>query len=203
MSIRQEAAMDQPTLERLERTPMSRADFDALPEGLRGEYVDGVAIVSPPARGGHNAVGLELAVTLRAALPGAFITYERGVTLPTGTLRIPDLAVQRVRDDEHWSPEVPVLVVEILSASTREEDLFRKASDYRRAGIAQYWVVDRVARTLTALVNAGEHWDIALALTEKRPTGSIAVADLGEVEPGPLSPAGLTRRSRSPAPARG
>ena len=174
--------MDQPTLERLARTPMSRADFDALPEGVRAEYVDGVAIVSPPARGGHQGVGANLLVVLRAALPDAFVTYERGITLPTGTLRIPDVAVQRVRDDEHWSPEVPVLVVEILSSSTREEDLFRKATDYRRAGIAQYWVVDRTARTLTVLVNAGEHWDIGLALTEKKPTGSIAVADLGEVE---------------------
>ncbi len=182
MSFVKETAMDQPTLERLERTPMSRADFDALPDGVRAEYVDGVAIVSPPARGRHQGVGVNLLVALRAALPGTFITYERGLALSTGTLRIPDLAVQRVGDDEHWSPEIPVLVVEILSPSTRDEDLFRKASDYQRAGIGQYWVVDRVARTLTVLVNAGVHWDIGLALTEERPTGSITVSDLGEVE---------------------
>ncbi|MEV5000680.1 Uma2 family endonuclease [Nocardioides sp. LML1-1-1.1] len=174
--------MDQPTLERLERTPMSRADFDALPEGVRAEYVDGVAIMSPPARGRHQDVTGNVLVALRQALPGAVVRTEAGFALPSGSLRVPDISVQVVRDDEHWSPEVPVLVVEILSPSTREEDLFRKATDYRRAGIAQYWVVDRVARTLSVLVNAGEEWDIGLALTEERPTGSIAVADLGEVE---------------------
>lgn len=174
--------MEQPTLDRLERVPMSRADFDALPDEVRAEYVEGVALVSPPARGAHQDVGATVLVILRQALPGATVRSEPGFALPSGSLRVPDLAVQRVRDDEHWSPEVPVLVVEILSPSTRDEDLFRKTNDYRRAGIGQYWVIDRLARTLTVLVNAGEHWDIALALTDERPTGSIAVADLGEVE---------------------
>ena len=168
--------------ERFERRAMSREEFDRLPDGVRAEWVDGVALLSPPASGDHNGVGLEIAVTLRQAFPGTIIRYERGLDLPTGTLRIPDLAVQRVRDDKHWSPEVPVLVVEILSPSTRTEDLFRKPDDYRLAGVQQYWIVDRTARTLTALVNAGERWDIGLSLTDDQPTGSVTVADLGTVE---------------------
>ena len=169
-------------VERLERRPMSRADFDRLPEGVRAEYVDGVALVSPPSRGDHNGIGGEIYFLLRQAFPTMVVRYERGLVLPTGSLRVPDLAVQRVRDDELWSPEVPVLVVEVLSASTRTEDLFHKPDDYRRSGIAQYWIVDGAARTLTVLVNAGEHWDIGLSLTDEIPTGSVEVADLGPVE---------------------
>ncbi|WP_436702058.1 Uma2 family endonuclease [Nocardioides sp. BYT-33-1] len=174
--------MDPLLAERLERRPMSRADFDRLPDGVRAEYVAGVALVSPPSSGDHNGVGGELYVLLRAAFPTMVVRYDRGLSLPTGTLRVPDLAVQRQRDDELWSPEVPVLVVEILSPSTRDEDLFHKPDDYRGSGIQQYWIVDRAARTLTVLVNAGEHWDIGLSLTDERPTGSVEVADLGSVD---------------------
>lgn len=169
-------------VERFERRVMSREAFDRLPEKVRAEYVDGVAIMSPPSAGGHNATGLNVAVALRAAFPGTFITYERGVKLPTGALRIPDLALQRHGGDDHWSPEVPVLVVQILSPSTRDEDLFRKTDDYLRSGIAQYWIIDRSARTLTVLVNAGDRWEVGLSLSDDEPTGKVEVADLGSVD---------------------
>lgn len=182
MSIREDRALETSFVERFERRIMSREDFDRLPPEVRAEYVDGVALMSPPSTGGHNATGLNIALVLREALAGTFITYERGIELPTGALRIPDLAVQRARDDEHWSPDVPVLVVEILSPSTRSEDLFRKTDDYRRSGISHYWIVDRTARTLTVLVNEGDHWDIGLSLSDGQPRGSVTVADLGTVD---------------------
>lgn len=174
--------MDIAYAERFERIPMSRAEFDQLPEKVKAEYVDGMALVSPPSRGEHNHVGVNLVVVLRQAFPDAFLTYDRGLDLPTGSLRVPDVALQVERDDEWWSPSVPVLVVEVLSRWTRDEDLFRKTDDYRRSGIAHYWIVDRAARTLTVLVNAGEQWDIGLSLTDDDPTGSVEVADLGTVE---------------------
>lgn len=174
--------METAWVERFERRTMSPEEFDRLPEQVRAEYVDGVALMSPPSAGGHNALGVRLAGLLGRTLPDTFVTYERGLALPTGTLRIPDLAVQREPDDDVWSRQVPLLVVEILSPSTRDEDLFRKTDDYRRAGIAQYWIVDRAVRTLTVLVNAGEEWDIAFTLSDEAPTASIDVADLGTVD---------------------
>ncbi|GAA4818118.1 Uma2 family endonuclease [Nocardioides caeni] len=167
---------------RFERRPMSRAEFDRLPEKVRAEYVDGVALMSPPARGDHNGVGLEIAIALRQAFPEAIVRYDRGVDLPTGSLRVPDVAVQVVRDDDVWSPNLPVLVVEILSRWTRAEDLYRKTDDYRLSGIAHYWIVDRTARTLTVLINAGDRWEIGLSLTDDEPTGAVAVTDLGSIE---------------------
>ncbi len=169
-------------VERFERRVMSREEFDRLPEKVRAEYVDGVALMSPPAAGGHQDVALNVAIALRQALPHAVVRCEAGFALPSGTLRIPDVTVQRVRDDEHWSEQVPVVAVEILSSSTRGEDLFRKTDDYRRAGIDQYWIVDRALRTVTVLVNAGEQWDIAITLTDEEPVASIDVADLGRVD---------------------
>lgn len=169
-------------VERFERRAMSREEFDRLPEELRAEYVNGMALMSPPAAGGHQDVVLNVAVALREAFPRSVVRCEAGFALPSGTLRVPDVTVQRVRDDEHWSAQVPIVAVEILSASTRGEDLFHKIDDYRRAGIEQYWIVDRALRTVTVLVNAGEHWDIAFALTDEAPVASVDVADLGTVD---------------------
>jgi Uma2 family endonuclease len=42
----------------------------------------------------------------------------------------------------------PKFVVEVLSPSTGAHDLVRKAELYYRAGIAEYWVVEPVIRTL-------------------------------------------------------
>lgn len=42
----------------------------------------------------------------------------------------------------------PVLVVEVMSPSTRTLDLNEKAEDYAQAGIPEYWVVDMERRQL-------------------------------------------------------
>jgi Uma2 family endonuclease len=42
----------------------------------------------------------------------------------------------------------PKFVVEVLSPSTGAHDLVRKAELYYRAGVAEYWVVDPLARTI-------------------------------------------------------
>lgn len=170
------------TLTDMERWPMSRVEFDALPEGIRAEYVDGVAVVTPPPRPGHNRVGLRLIRILQDALPTTDVLYERGVVVSPTRTRIPDIAVMAVEDELPWSTQVPILVVEILSPSTRSEDLLRKTDDYRLAGIAQYWIVDREQRTLVVLANAGAAWDTVLTLSDAEPTGSVEVPDLGRVE---------------------
>ncbi len=173
--------MDLPTLDRLERIPMSRERFDALPDGIRAEYVAGSAVVSPQARGRHQDIAINILVALRAALPTAVVRHEAGFALPSGSLRIPDVSVQRVRDDEHWSDDVPVVAVEVLSPSTWREDVFRKSDDYRVAGIEQYWIADRQSGTLVVRANRGAAWDVLLELGEDAPVGSVQVADLGSV----------------------
>ncbi len=77
---------------RLERRPMSREEFDALPEGVRAEYVGGVALMSPPPHDRHNAVGFRLARLLSDALPGVEVLYEVGIEM-AHSLRIADVAV--------------------------------------------------------------------------------------------------------------
>jgi hypothetical protein len=61
----------------------------------------------------------------------------------------PDVLVVKRRDDDyaqsHPTPADTLLVIEV-SDSTRAFDLGRKAELYARFGVAEYWVVDLVAR---------------------------------------------------------
>jgi Uma2 family endonuclease len=49
----------------------------------------------------------------------------------------------------------PILVVEVLSDSTAQRDLGPKRELYRRAGIAEYWIVDHETRSVR-IVRKGE-----------------------------------------------
>jgi Uma2 family endonuclease len=70
---------------------------------------------------------------------------------------IPDLAVvpngARTDETEHWFLDPPLLVVEILSPSTRLFDLAVKRERYARHGIEWYWILDAEARELLVLRN--------------------------------------------------
>ncbi|USQ81162.1 Uma2 family endonuclease [Ornithinimicrobium faecis] len=57
----------------------------------------------------------------------------------------PDAVVLRDDDDP-----VPLLALEVLSPSTRHFDVGMKRSRYATAGIANFWVVDPDAPSLTA-----------------------------------------------------
>ena len=133
---------------------LTRADLDALPEdGLRHELLDGSIVMTPSPGLAHQVVVGNLLVLLHPydapstrLLPGPF-----DVALPTGDLLVPDLLLAR---HETLTPKdltgVPVLVVEVLSPSTRRRDLGDKLTAYRDAGVPHYWVVDPVAPRLVA-----------------------------------------------------
>jgi Uma2 family endonuclease len=161
----------------MERRRMSLAEFDALPREVRAEYVDGTAIVTPPARDTHGWVADEVRGLLRAA--GLVAVREAGITYPPGIKRrIPDVTVLPRLSGAIWSEERPLLVVEVLSPTTRSEDLLRKPAEYLRAGIGQYWLLDPESRTLTVLVNGGEAWETLLELDEELPAGEVEVGDV-------------------------
>lgn len=169
------------TPEALERRPMSLEEFRALPEDLRAEYVDGVAIMSPPGEIPHQVVAGRLVVLLSHALPDLLVFQEGGLRTIRDGHRIPDVMALRSVESTIWAEQRPVLVVEVLSASTRSEDLFRKSDEYRAAGVGQYWIVDRDQHTLTVLGNAGDAWDVLLELRADRARGEVSVGGYGVV----------------------
>lgn len=73
----------------------------------------------------------------------------------------PDLMVRQPhnRPDASWDDApIPLLVIEILSGSTRRRDREQKRGLYMDAGVAEYWIVDPERTTITSV--RGGHEDL-------------------------------------------
>ncbi len=124
-------------------------------DGNRYELVDGQLIVAPAPGADHQDYVGGILALLRDACRRA--RHLRAFCAPfdvrpvEGTGLQPDVVVVDERDLEGGRLRlgaVPVLVVEVLSASNRADDLGRKASAYARMGVPWYWVLDPERREL-------------------------------------------------------
>jgi len=111
----------------------------------RYELVDGEPVPHRMMTGAsqrHDLIALNALVSLRTALRGKQcrpITADVAIELPTGALRRADAAVDcgRLRDADYVASE-PVLVLEVLSPSTRQIDRFRKLEEYKSIASLHY-----------------------------------------------------------------
>lgn len=170
------------SLTSVERRRMSLEEFLGLPDDVRAEYVDGVAIMTPPATWSHQTVAFRVALALHSALTEVVIAPEAGVRINSERFRIADVAVADTMPDGRFTETPPLVVVEVLSPSTRSEDTVRKSHEYATCGVSQYWIVDREARSLTAYSNNGAGWDVLLELDQDHPRGAVDVGVHGTVE---------------------
>ncbi len=78
--------------------------------------------------------------------------------------RHPDLAVYKTpppeaeSDDEIWSQWVPEIVIEVVSASSRQRDYHEKPEDYLRLGVIEYWIVDADEGFMKVLRRSRGRW---------------------------------------------
>ena len=128
---------------------MTLAEWDALGETEeRYELVRGVLIMAASEMSTNRRIVINLAGRF-AAVPGAEVMADMDVLVGPDprrpTVRCPDLSVAR-----GWPGDVPrldpadlVLVVEVASTSSQEQDWVAKRDEYAAAGIPAYLVVDR------------------------------------------------------------
>jgi len=134
--------------------PYTLEDLDALPEDCRRyELVDGVLLImgSPTRR--HQLIVGSLHVLLHAARPSDLQVVLAPFDVRLGIDRSlqPDLIVTRRSDPEEDALYVaPLLVVEVLSPSTRTFDLGPKMEILAAAGCPTYWTIDPELPQLTA-----------------------------------------------------
>jgi Uma2 family endonuclease len=124
-------------------------DLDVVPDdGRRHELLDGVIVVSPSPSRHHQRVVTRLAAVLVAAETGEAQTLVAplDVRLALGTRVQPDVVVLPT-----GGGELPSLVVEVLSPSSRRYDLGPKRMAYQQAGVPTYWLVDPEEPALTVL----------------------------------------------------
>lgn len=165
----------------LQYVPMSYEEWWELPERPKTEWIDGVAIVNSPPSPDHSESQFEIELLLRQALTGVRVYHEVGVKLVRG-VRIPDVMVVHRRPDEYLAEDPPILVVEVLSPSTRREDLVRKPVDYAGGLAGQYWILDPEHRCLDVYELVDGAWQPLARLDGAAPTASIVVGSHGTVE---------------------
>lgn len=140
------------------------ADYAALPEdGTRYEIVDGVIYMAPAPTTGHQSAltWFVYYLTAHVQVPklGRVFAAPTDVELGPHDVLQPDVIVVLNANTAIITPSrlsgAPDLVIEIASPSTSGYDRRQKQDAYARAGVAEYWVADPLAKTVELLMLQG------------------------------------------------
>lgn len=161
--------------EPLRRVRMSWEEYLALPDWPRAEWVDGEVVLRMPPGFDHGVAVIRLAALLDPLFPSQYLVGEVFLRLPRNRVRLPDLMLVNQRPPDDWVSETPVLVIEVLSRSTRSEDTIRKSREYAEKGIGQYWVVDPELHAIDVWRNVDGDWQLVVRLDESDPAAEVEV----------------------------
>lgn len=130
-------------------------EVHSLPDdGNKYELVRGELFVTPPPTDEHETILARLSRLLDpfVAENGLGMVYHpRAVMRFEGSEVEPDLMVRQPHPDRRgdWdSAPTPILIVEVLSGSTRRRDHVQKRQLYLDAGVPEYWIVDSEHATI-------------------------------------------------------
>lgn len=142
---------ERPGLRRWSRHEYARLiDHGFLDEDDPIELLDGLLLVKEPQHSPHRTAVLLVAKALERAFgEGWFVQTQSPIILDDQSEPEPDVCVVRgsPRDYAAAHPTCPALVVEIAQSGLNLAR-GRKAAAYARAGIAEYWIVNLMARVL-------------------------------------------------------
>ncbi len=134
-------------------------DYFSLDGNYLVEYVEGRLQILPMPDFLHQAVIQWFLFVLRAHLASdadARVSMAPArVMLDEQRYREPDLCVMLGRNKHRRNRKYWVgadFVLEVISESNRDHDWTTKRTDYAKAGIPEYWIVDPDQRTVTKLV---------------------------------------------------
>ena len=177
----------------LGRDDLTVDDITGLPEDLRYELIDGRLVLTPVGLPLHQFLANQAVNALHEHCRGPFLANQEQALLAGRRTELrPDAMLIRA-EGACRSPIWPVhvlLVVEIISPSSRRSDRIDKMKRYADVGVPLYWIVDPLAERVTfsefvlgpdgayqrrrhtdRLVTLDEPWKITLdvpAWTEKR-----------------------------------
>ena len=158
-------------------------ELHSLPDdGNKYELVRGELFVTPPPNPDHESIIASLTHVLLPYVEAnhlGMVYHARSVLRFHGSEVEPDLMVrERLRKDVDWNEQpIPILVVEVLSPSTRRRDREQKRSLYTDAGVAEYWLVDPERGTVT-VVRSGEPERSAADVLNWHPSRAVAPLEI-------------------------
>ncbi len=134
------------------------AELDRLPDdGNKYELVEGELFVTPAPSPAHETLAAELLFILIPYVHSqrlGLVFTPRSVVRQQGSEVEPDMMVRPATPTlaKTWAEmPTPLLVVEILSRTTRRRDHEQKRAFYLRIGVAEYWIVDRLTRSICVI----------------------------------------------------
>ena len=127
--------------------PITLEEFDAMAkdELLNYELIDGIVLMSPSPSRNHQYLNAKLIAALYSCLKDTpcGIAPELDIRAQ-GQVFKPDLQIFCDQEDD-----LPQLVIEILSPSSKYRDMVLKLAKYEAIGIAEYWIIDPDLQTVT------------------------------------------------------
>ena len=155
-------------------------EFETMEKDERFNYelIDGIVMMSPSPSREHQRISIKIAHKLMNSLENTSCQplYEYNIRINDNSFK-PDLMVFC---DEN--ADLPEIVFEILSPSTRYKDLTIKTLKYEEAGIEEYWIIDPKVKTVTVhdyINQTAETYAVGDTIHSKaRPEIIIAVADI-------------------------
>lgn len=147
-------------------------------EGWNYELIDGFVMMSPSPSREHQKIGAKTLLLLGTQLSNTTCEpiYELDIQ-HNGNVYKPDLMVFCSSEEE-----LPEIVFEILSPSTRHRDLRIKLVKYEEMGVKEYWILDPKVKTITVHDFVNEFTEVytigEIAESKAHPEIKIAVADI-------------------------
>jgi Uma2 family endonuclease len=146
---------------------------DAQGGRVRSELINGRVVAMSPERADHNRIKKRVVLALDRALERAGIVGEAftdGMTVPIDehTAYEPDALVHcgAPIPAQQLTAPAPVIVVEVLSPTTRHSDNSAKLIGYfRLASVHHYLIIDAEARALTHHQRGGDGAVVARTLS--------------------------------------
>lgn len=154
-------------------TAMTPGEYDAASqwdENYRYELINGRLIVSPPAGPGERGPNALLGHMLYSYQDSHAEGSSLDEALPEQEIKIG--ADRRRADHAIWAgfgraiaplDDTPTIAVEFVSSTKRDQhrDYVEKRAEYAKAGVKEYWVIDRFRREMTIFRGAEEMVSIA------------------------------------------
>lgn len=127
------------------------AYIESLPDDVRVELIDGYIYDLASPGGIHQFLVTEIYTEFRKCIEEhgqrclAFVApFDVALDGDNRTKVQPDILImcERTDEEDERNKEVPDLVTEVLSDSTRQKDVTIKLRKYMTAGVKEYWIVD-------------------------------------------------------------
>lgn len=160
----------------LQKTYYTIDDIYALPEGQRAELIDGELFMMAPPSTRHQVISGWLFNQIYN-----FIDQNQG---KCSVFNAPFAVYLTADNEKYFEPDISVIcdpdkiddkgcqgapdwIIEIVSPASRAMDYYTKLSEYKKAGVKEYWIVDPTKKIVMVYNLRDEEPPVIYPMTSK------------------------------------